>query len=56
MSADAGSRVDQYFVNSYTEVNVIIRYRLNLNPTLQVYAEKKLSAQVLTSYLNKNVC
>lgn len=28
---DGGSRVDQYFVTSYTEVCIIIRYRSNLN-------------------------
>lgn len=28
---DGGNRVDQYFVTSYTEVCIIIQYRLNLN-------------------------
>ena len=28
---DGGSRVDQYFVTSYTEVCIIIPYRSNLN-------------------------
>lgn len=31
MSTDDGDRVDQYFVLRYTEVCIIIQYRLNLN-------------------------
>lgn len=59
MFTDGGSRVDQYFVK-YTEVNFIIRYRLNLNLGVRVCRKKKFVLRdwvsVLPTYdLNENL-
>lgn len=54
MSTDGRSRVDQYFVK-YTEVNFIIRYRLNLNLGVRVCRKKKFVLRDITYDLNENL-
>lgn len=54
MSTDGGSRVDQYFVK-YTEVNFIIRYRLNLNLGVRVCQTKKFVLRDIIYDLNENL-
>lgn len=55
MSTDGGSRVDQYFVKSYTEVRIIPRYRSNLNRSAGVRAPHALYARYAAATYNKNL-